>query len=108
MDTRRAFTVAQATEHVHGFQLVEVNGTTTAGEQVFLTKNEVAHAQEHSGERVLFILHDIEAEELTVGEPRASGGVEKVIWPWVPADEDLLAISFRYTACRPEIGRSAR
>jgi hypothetical protein len=73
---------------------VEVKGTTTGGEQVILTKNEVAHAQGHPGECVLFVVHDIEVAGDS--EPVASGGVEKMIEPWVPADEDLVALSFQY------------
>lgn len=76
---------------------IEVKGTSARGERVFLTKNEVAHAQAHPDECVLFILYDIAVDEPTPGRPKARGGVEKVIWPWAPADDDLLALSFQYT-----------
>lgn len=74
---------------------VEVKGTTLAGEEVFLTKNEVDHARAHPGEGMLFILHSIVVTDGTSG-PVAKGGVRKVIWPWVPQDEDLAALAFKY------------
>ncbi len=79
---------------------VEVKGTTGGGEQVFLTKNEVAHAQAHPDECVLLVVHGIDV----AGDPEhpvAGGGTERVIWPWVPSDDDLLALSFQYTLPRP-------
>lgn len=75
---------------------LEVKGTSAGGEQVFLTRNEVLHAQAHPGNCVLFILHGIAVEEVTGNEPRASGGSEKVIWPWVPVEADLTALTFQY------------
>ncbi len=80
---------------------IEVKGTSARGERVFLTKNEVAHAQSHPDECVLFILHDISVEETTPGEPKASGGIEKVIWPWTPQNNDLVALSFQYAVPEP-------
>jgi hypothetical protein len=75
---------------------VEVKGTTAGGEQVFLTKNEVAHAQAHPNECVLFIVHGIEVAG-SQNSPTAKGGTSIVVRPWVPANEDLLALSFQYT-----------
>jgi len=75
---------------------VEVKGTTTSGEKVFLTKNEVAHAQEHPGQCVLFVVHGIEVESDEEGQVVASGGVYRIIEDWVPEDEDLVALAFQY------------
>ncbi len=74
---------------------IEVKGTSSGGEQVFLTKNEVTHAQDHAGECVLFIVYGIEIG----GSPTsltATGGSYKILWPWVPAEVDLIALSFQY------------
>ena len=76
---------------------VEVKGTTTPGEKVFLTKNEVAHAKEHPGECVLFVVHDITVRGDTAEDLVASGGEMRVMWPWSPDDEDLVALVYQYT-----------
>ena len=75
---------------------VEVKGTSAGGEQVFLTKNEVAHAQAHPQACVLFVVYQIEVAG-THAQPSASGGTKRIIWPWVPSDDALLALSFQYT-----------
>ena len=79
---------------------VEVKGTSTAGEQVILTKNEVAHARNHSGQMVLFIVHGIEVEEID-GEPVAKGGDEKILWPWDVDSGELTALQFVYEVPTP-------
>ncbi len=48
---------------------VEVMGTSAGGEQVFLNRNEVLHAQAHHGNCVLFILRGIVVEEVTGDAP---------------------------------------
>jgi len=77
------------------FLYVEVKGTTTVGEQVILTKNEVRHAQEHRDQMVLFILHDIVVKDGEDG-PVASGGMRRVLWTWDVDEGDLTALSFTY------------
>jgi len=73
---------------------VEVKGTTTGGEKVILTKNEVEHAQAHQDQTVLFILHDIKVLDGERG-PVASGGIELVMWEWSPSEAQLTALSFQ-------------
>lgn len=75
---------------------IEVKGTSAGGEQVFLTKNEVAHAQAHPDQCVLFIVHGIEVAG-SPDTPTATGGTSRVVWPWGPSDDDLVALSFQYT-----------
>jgi hypothetical protein len=74
---------------------VEVKGTTTPGAQVFLTKNEVKHAREHPKQMVLFIVYDIAVAEVD-GNPVASGGSERFLWPWLVDDGVLTALQFAY------------
>lgn len=73
---------------------VEVKGTRSLGEAVFLTKNEVDAASE-SEHTVLAVVHSIhvsyEDDELV-----CSGGQLTVHDPWTPADEDLTALQYRY------------
>ncbi|MDC9014894.1 MrcB family domain-containing protein [Mycobacterium marinum] len=73
---------------------VEVKGTTTAGETVFLTKDEVkdARANEHT---VLAVVHSIEVS-YQGDELICSGGKLNVTQPWTPADEDLTALKYKY------------
>ena len=75
---------------------VEVKGTTTGGEKVFLTKNEVAHARGHQEQMVLFILHDIDVADKEAG-PAASGGILRVLWNWSPSEQSLLPLSYQCT-----------
>jgi Domain of unknown function (DUF3883) len=74
---------------------VEVKATTTTGERVLVTRNEVEHAKD-SGRAVLAVLCDVELQ----GEPQtpmATGGRLLVIDPWVPEPQALTPISFSYT-----------
>ena len=60
---------------------VEVKGTQTAGESVFLTKNEVKLAREHNSKMALYIHHSINIS----GKGKnctASGGEKLVFMPW--------------------------
>jgi hypothetical protein len=75
---------------------VEVKGTTTAGEQVFLTKNEVAHARANPGSCALFILHGITLRETAKGLV-GCGGEQRVFTNWMPDDHALQALTFRYS-----------
>jgi hypothetical protein len=75
---------------------VEVKGTTAGGEHVFVTKNEVEHARLNSDNSLLFILHDIEMDDSNPDSPKASGGVEKVVWSWSPEPSHLTCLSYRY------------
>jgi hypothetical protein len=67
---------------------IEVKGTQGFGEEVPLTPNEVAFADEHPTTMELFQVWDI---QLTSGElaPECSGGQVTIVKPWV-IDRDLL------------------
>lgn len=74
--------------------LVEVKGTTTAGEEVLLTKNEVALAQDPNQRTVLYVQHGIQLNR-EEGKPKAASGHSRIIQPWEPGDEQLTAITYR-------------
>jgi hypothetical protein len=76
---------------------VEVKGTTTSGEQIILTRNEVDHARDNPSEMVLFVLHSIIVSKGLDGELEATGGVATVIRPWRIDAGTLQPISFTYT-----------
>jgi hypothetical protein len=70
---------------------VEVKGTTTNGDAVVLTNNEVKHAQGLRNSCVLFILHSINLKR-----KKASGGRSVVLSPWRLKQVHLTPISFIY------------
>lgn len=70
---------------------VEVKGTTTAGEQIVLTANEVRHAQNSRHDCVLFVLHGI-----TLRKHKASGGTIALQRPWRPDGTRLKPVTFVY------------
>lgn len=73
---------------------VEVKGTKSAGETVYLTENEVKNAQtyEHT---ILAIVHNIKVS-FEHDEIVCSGGDLKVLNPWTPANDDLTAKQYEY------------
>ncbi len=73
-----------------GLLHVEVKGTQSLGEEVFLTRNEVLHngpQAECGAEHALFVLSRIEVSD-TVGI-ECSGGSPDRIWQWT-VDQKLL------------------
>jgi len=74
---------------------VEVKGTTTDGEEIFLTANEVSHYKQHAPNTALYVLSKInlihENENVS-----ATGGTEKIYWPWRIDEEKLTAFAFTY------------
>ena len=75
---------------------VEVKGTQVPnGGRIFLTYNEVKCAKEKQPNYALFQLHSININS-DVEEPKASGGVERIIHPFQPKDERLKAINYQY------------
>ena len=70
---------------------VEVKGTTTNGNTVVLTNNEVKHACDSKNSCSLFLLHSIRLEK-----HRAVGGKKILLEPWQPKSANLTPISFTY------------
>lgn len=81
----------RGTEELH----VEVKGTTSTGDQVNVTFNEVEHAR---GRHVLLlVVAGIEVSRDAAGRPSAQGGTVRVLDPWNPDDGVLRPISYTYT-----------
>ncbi len=71
---------------------VEVKGTTTSGDQIVLTRREVAEAETPG--YVLFVVSEVLIEEIA-GEIRASGGTARMIDAWSRGHHTLEPIAFR-------------
>jgi hypothetical protein len=74
---------------------VEVKGTTTSGEVVLLTANEVQHALSSYPNTALAIVQGIVLDR-SGATPSARGGLLEVRSPWRPLDTDLRPIAYRY------------
>jgi len=72
---------------------IEVKGTSSNGEKVFLTRNEVAHARKHPS--ALFVLANIDVT-WSQGKPMPSGGVHRVSHPWHVDDGVLTPMTFEH------------
>ena len=75
---------------------VEVKGTTTDGEHVFVTKNEVRHAHAHRDLCKLFVVHHIDVDDVSSESPKVTGGINYLIEPWNPSWERLTCLAYRY------------
>jgi hypothetical protein len=70
---------------------VEVKGTTSSGERILLTRNEVAHARDWHPDVVLVVVHGIALDDEAV----ATGGTANVIEGWAPRDAELEPLSYQ-------------
>ncbi len=70
---------------------VEVKGTTTDGQTVVLTNNEVKHACDPEMSCALYILHSIR-----LSKKKATGGEQRVFHPWELERRQLTPICFTY------------
>lgn len=73
---------------------VEVKGTQSAGEKIFLTKNEVSLQKKAFPNNALAIVSGITL--IKGDEPVADGGILKVISPWEILESHLSAMAFEY------------
>jgi hypothetical protein len=73
---------------------VEVKGTQSSGDKVFLSKNEVIYQKKFYPNNALVIVSEIKLEKGE--EPKASGGNIKVISPWKITNNHLTAMAFEY------------
>ncbi|MER7073234.1 DUF3578 domain-containing protein [Terrabacter sp. NPDC000476] len=74
---------------------VEVKGTTSLGEEVVLTRNEVELHRENHPHTMLAVVTTIDLDR-TGPVPIASGGTLCIHSPWSPEDDNLTAIAYRY------------
>jgi MrcB-like, N-terminal domain/Domain of unknown function (DUF3883) len=75
---------------------VEVKGTTSAGDEVILTRGEVLDYGGKYPDTMLAIVTSI-ALDRSADPPVASGGTLRTIRPWRIDPEDLTAVSYRYS-----------
>ena len=75
--------------------VVEVKGTTSVGEQVVVTRNEVAAQRAHHPNNALILVHSIQLAR--VPEPTATGGALQMISPWQIEDDRLQPLAFQYS-----------
>lgn len=85
---------------------VEVKGTTTVGESVILTPNEVAHASEQQPRMELFLVARVTVLQPDDDHPQATGGVAYVRRAWAPEPEQLAPLGYSYsTGVETDTGR---
>lgn len=70
---------------------VEVKGTTTTGDAIVLTNNEVKHARSADNACALFIFHSIRLQGKKVW-----GGKSRILLPWRLKQDNLTPVNFTY------------
>ena len=80
--------------------IVEVKGTTSTGEQIVLTRNEVAAHRARHPNNALIIVHSIDLQRLLPGNPKADGGELLMLSPWEVQENQLRPLAFQYTVHR--------
>lgn len=75
--------------------IVEVKGTTSMGDQIVLTRNEVAIHKDLYPGNALIQVTGIKLEKLPEG-PIASGGELSMRHPWIVEDDRLVPVSYMY------------
>lgn len=81
---------------------IEVKGTTTPGDEVLLTPNEVTHARNYP-RMSLFVLAAVEICRSANGEVSASGGRARIYHPWILERGSLVSTGFRYLLPPPSM-----
>jgi hypothetical protein len=74
---------------------VEVKGTTSTGEKIIVTRNEVDHARA-AGNCILFILKNVVVKQAGTNV-KSQGGEPVIIWPWNVDSGSLQPISYFYS-----------
>ncbi|MFE3163840.1 MrcB family domain-containing protein [Streptomyces sp. NPDC059224] len=74
---------------------VEIKGTTSAGQEVILTRAEVEKQRQYYPDNALVVVHSIKLDR-TASEPTTSGGILHCTSPWAVEEEDLTVISYTY------------
>lgn len=75
---------------------VEVKGTTSEGNEVLLTPNEVRHAREYYPHTALFVVAELKFDGNDETGYLASGGKLFRIQPWKPDDDALEPVGYVY------------
>jgi hypothetical protein len=74
---------------------VECKGTTESGQEVFLTRGEVNHCRSYPA-CSLIVVSQIEIDKSDPANPRALGGVVRILDPWAIEDDCLTPIQYAY------------
>ena len=74
---------------------VEVKGTSTDGEEVVLTPNEVAFARKNANRMVLYVCAGVEVRQTDTAVETA-GGTVRVWRPWSIDEGALTPVAFTY------------
>ena len=82
--------------------LVEVKGTTTYGESVVLTANEVSVQREAYPNNALIIVHSIDIN-VVAGNKIAIGGTVVQITPWEILESALTPLTYTYHSIKPRV-----
>jgi hypothetical protein len=85
---------------------VEVKGTTTAGESVLVTRNEVEHAKRMFPAIALAVVSGIVLRGDADGVPTAEGGILTVLEPWDVTLFELRPFAFECVIVGPDGVRS--
>jgi hypothetical protein len=75
---------------------VEVKGTTSDGQQILLTRNEVEHARYRYPHVALFVLANIKIEKTSTGGIRPGDGERHLLEPWNVDDGMLTPLAYAY------------
>jgi hypothetical protein len=79
--------------------IVEVKGTTSTGERIVITRNELAAHRARYPTNALIVVHHINLIKGPEG-PSADGGELMMLWPWEINEEFLKPLAFQYTIDR--------
>jgi hypothetical protein len=74
---------------------IEVKGTTSQGQQILLTRNEVFHARRHFPRVALYVQAEIEINR-ALPTPMCRGGYPIIVDPWCPGDDALTLLAYSY------------
>jgi Domain of unknown function (DUF3883) len=80
--------------------IVEVKGTTSTGEQIVVTRNEVVAHRARYPTNALIVVHHINLIRGPEG-PSADGGELMMLLPWEIKEDCLQPLAFQYTIDRP-------
>ena len=73
---------------------VEVKGTTSVGQHIVLTRNEVAAHRSRHPNTALIVVHSINLDRDP--GPKAKGGTLRMFTPWKVEDEQLRPLAYQY------------
>jgi hypothetical protein len=77
---------------------VEVKGTSSDGQRVLLTANEVKHVQRYYPNVVLFVVSGVQVDRIAEEEtPQISGGEIRLLKPWEIKAEQLSPLAYTFS-----------